>query len=361
MAHKISNQNGIDECFTAGQPAWHGLGANVDKAQRWKEAYKLAHLDWKVDKFRLEHNGKPVDAFGLFRSDNGKFINAVGSQFNPFQNEDCFTWVDTLLDRKNGAHYVTAGALGNGEIVWCLAKLPEVIGIKGTQDESHNYLLFVDYRVQGKAAINKLTSTRVVCNNTLNVALREKGALMKIRHNENFESRLEDAKEVLSSVRGDIQTLDSKLNFLASRKMTKHSMTTIMEHIFPNIRESVIMQNRAETVLEIYDNNDNDAIPEIRGSAYNLVNAITNYVDHVQNVSIKGQDGKDGKGIQVQVREQKRAESAMFGSGSQFKTEALEYILETVEHNPSMPKGIGDKTIDNIANLMDMSIPSEVN
>lgn len=358
MSHNISKVNGIDEVFVAGKPAWHGLGNNVDKAQSWKKAVQLAHLEWKVNKeFLFDKDGKKVDAYGLFRSDTGDFINSVGSQFMPFQNEDCFSWVDTLLSKKNGAHYVTAGALGKGEIVWCLAKLPEKIGIKGTDDISENYLLFVDYRIQGKAAINKLTNTRVVCNNTLNIALKDNGALLRIRHNEDFNSRLETAKTILAGVRGDIMTLDDKLNFLASKLVTKDTLTKYFEYIFPNIKESTIQQNRAERILELYESNDNNAIPEIRGSAYNLLNSVTNYIDHEASVTIRNQDGT-GAGQLVQAREARRAETAMFGAGSEFKTDSLNWIFDNVQMNPSMPKGIGNpKVLVNILDKMDLTLP----
>lgn len=355
MSHNISQVNGVSEVFVAGKPAWHGLGVNVDKAQTWKQAVKLAHLNWKVNKeFLFDKEGKQLPAFGLFRSDTGEFINSVGNQFTPFQNEDCFSWVDTLLESKNGAHYVTAGALGKGEVVWCLAKLPEKIGIKGTDDISENYLMFVDYRIQGKAAINKLTSTRVVCNNTLNIALRDKGALVRIRHNEDFQARLDNAKTVLEGIRGDIVTLDEKLNFLASKQMTKDTLTKYFEFVFPNIKESTIQQNRAEKILELYESNDNNAIPEIRGSAFNLVNAVTNYIDHEASVTIRNQDGT---GQLVQIREAKRAEAAMLGAGSEFKTETLNWIFDNVQMNPSMPKGIGNpKVLVNILDKMDLTI-----
>lgn len=333
MSHNISTaKDGTAEVFVAGQAAWHNLGARVDKAQTWKQAVKLAHLQWDVVKEQLASlAGVAVNAFGLFRSDDKRFLSAVGPDYEPIQNADCFTFVDYLLGQVDGAHYETAGSLGNGETVWALAQMPEVIRIKGTDDISKNYLLFVDYRKQGKAAVAKLTSTRVVCNNTLTMALSDNEKIFRIRHNADVKSKLELAKTAILGVRGDIADLDKKLNFLASKLMTRESMTTILEHLFPNIKESNLQQARANDILERYEDNDGNVFKTERGTAFNLLNAVTRYVDHVQSVPVRVADGTTNL---VAIREQKRAESSLFGSGDRFKTEALEVILSNVQTNP---------------------------
>jgi len=331
MSANLSIVNGVAEIFVAGAPAWHNLGVNVSSAQSWKQAVKLAHMQWTVDKYQLEHAGVPVDAWGLFRSDNKAFVSAVGPQYQPIQNEDCFTFVDYLLSSKDGAHYVTAGALGNGDTVWCLAELPEAVRIKGTDDISKQYLMFVDFRQQGRAAITKLTSTRVVCNNTLQMALGEAGDVFKIRHNQDVSVKLDIAKKTILGVQADVGSFNDKMNFLASKMMTRDSMTTILEHLFPNIRTSKVQQSRADDILQQYESNDNDAFPTERGTAYNLLNAVTRYVDHVQSVTLRNQDGTSDL---TTVRDVKRAESAMFGSGDRFKTEAVEVIVQEVQNNP---------------------------
>ena len=233
-----------------------------------------------------------------------------------------------------------------------MAELPDIIRISGTDDISKNYLLFVDYRQQGKSAITKLTLRRIICNNTLAAALESAGDMNRIRHTGNYRYKMEAAKDVMSGVDNDVKLLNTKLNFLAGRKMTKDSITEVIKQVLPNVEDSKIQQNRAEDILEIYESNDNDTFKKTRGSAYNMLNAITNYVDHHSPVTLRNQDDK---GTLVKARDQKRAENVLFGSGDKLKSESLNFILQTVENNPPMPQGVGLNqkiTLDNIMNNM---------
>lgn len=327
MSANISKVNGINEIFTAGKSAWHGLGQNVATAQSWKEAAKLAHMQWTVDKKQLQYAGKDVPAWALFRSDNEKFLGTCGPVYTPIQNEDAFTMVDALLT-EGGAHYETAGVIGNGEIIWTMAKIPDEIRIANTNDISKNYLLFVDFRQQGKSAIVKICVERVVCQNTLNVALSEKTNFFRIPHNGNIQFKIDEARKFIGTVKSDIITLSDKLNHLAKVKATREIQKKFLTALFPAITTSPAQQNKAEKVLELFESNDNNAIPEVKGTAYSLLQSVTNYVDHFANVQVRNADGTTNL---MQVKEYKRAESAMFGNGDEFKTEALNTILDLVE------------------------------
>lgn len=326
MSTNISVQNGKAEVFTAGVPAWHKLGINVAEAVSWKEAAKLAHLDWKVIKNQLEFSGVKVDAFGLFRGDNGKFLGSCGSVYEPIQYEDAFGMVDALLT-QGAAHYETAGALGNGEVIWTLARIPQGIKIAGTDDITKPFLLFVDYRRQGKSAIVKLCMERVVCANTLTIALSEKTNFFKIPHNGNIKFKIEEAKRLVSIASKDISSLSDKFNQLAKTKADKSFTKKFLLSLFPNLTSSSVQQSKAERVLELFENNDDNKIPQIRGSAWNLFNATTQFIDHYAPVTVRNSDGTAN--IEL-VKEQKRAESCLFGAGDEFKAQALENIMSLV-------------------------------
>ena len=187
------NKEGKVEMFVAGEPAWHHMGQRVPKPVTWREAAKLASLDWDVRKKQLQLDGVVVDSWGLFRGDDGRFLSNVGPVFEPIQNTKMFEFVDFILQAKDGAHYESAGALGNGEVVWALARIPEDIRIVGTDDVSKTYFLFCNYHKMGWSAVGKLSSVRVVCNNTLQAALREAGHLVKIRHTPTAEEKFLEA------------------------------------------------------------------------------------------------------------------------------------------------------------------------
>lgn len=148
MSANISTNNSTKqaEVFTAGRPAWHHLGVNVADAQTWEQAIKLAHLDWTISKHRLLNpvTSSPIPSYAILRDDNNSYLSTVGEKYTPVQNKSCFDFVDALLESKE-AHFETAGALGNGERVWCLARLNKTFApIKG--DEHKTYLLFTDSR-----------------------------------------------------------------------------------------------------------------------------------------------------------------------------------------------------------------------
>ena len=108
-------------------------------------------------------------------------------------------------------------------------------------------------------------------------------------------------------------------------------MGKVLKYIFPNIEESKVQQNKAITIVENFENNDGDVFKEQRGTAYNLLNAVTNYVDH--SATVRVQDNGELVIEREQLREQKRAESALFGQGDQLKAKTLDFILDTVEFN----------------------------
>ena len=313
--------------FMARGAAWHHLGQTVTEAQTWEEAMRLAHLDWTVRKDRLfTAQGAPVDAFGIFRDDNDAFLGAVGDRYSPIQNRYQFDFVDAILAAEDGAHYETAGALGKGERVFCLAKIGADFEIAGTGDRHETYLLFVNSHDGTGAARALVTTVRVVCQNTLNAALRQDGkAALRIKHTKNAESRLNAARELVAGATVTVKDVREKLDTLAQRKLTKKARVNIMSRVFN--AESKKGENTITNVMELFERNDNDAVPEIRGTAYNMLNAFTEFVDH--NRPVKQTDAREGQSVEVI-----RADHALFGTGAQLKNGVLEIILEETEFAP---------------------------
>jgi phage/plasmid-like protein (TIGR03299 family) len=270
MAAVISNSNGVNEMFVAGAPAWHNLGQNVSKAQTWQDAVQLAHLNWTVSKHQLQNpvTQELIPSHAIVRDDTGKWLSTVGDDYTPIQNNQCFDFVDALIE-SNQAHYVSAGALQGGRVVWCLA------GIKGIQmeplpgDEYKTYLLFTDYR-NYKRATCKITTTRVVCNNTLNIALSGKSAeQMFFRHSGGVQAKLDAAKKLTVGVSGDIKKLSDKMKQLASTKLTEKHFTTILGMLFPKMdgeKKSTRSLNQATEIASLFQRNDDDK--KIKGTAH---------------------------------------------------------------------------------------------
>lgn len=212
-----------------------------------------------------------------------------------------------------------------------LARVPGAdIRINGTDDLSQSYLLVSTGHAGNLSYTARLTTVRVVCQNTLSIALSHAGSVFKVKHTKSADSRLKDAKTAMASIVEDSKTLGEKLNTLATRKMTKESMLSVINRLFPENKQTE-NQGRRNTivtkVLELFEANDGNAIPEIRGSAYNMLNAVTEYADHFRTARIT--DSRQGVSLETA-----RAENAIFGTADRLKGEALVTVLEETQGNP---------------------------
>jgi phage/plasmid-like protein (TIGR03299 family) len=323
MAHDLEqNHNGEYEMFVAGEPAWHHLGTNVKEALTWKDAVKTAGLDWYVQKHQLQFKGQNVDVWGTFRADSGKFLGAVGPDYAPIQNVKGFEFTNTLL-QSHDVKYESAGALGGGKKIWLLARIPKDIRIAGTDDVTKNYFLFTNPHDGSRAAIARTCNTRVVCNNTLQCAMKEKGDIIRIRHTKSNEEQMKAAKALMDGTLAQLTDLDSLLNVLAKTQLDMNSIQGIIRKVYKDIENNVQDQNKARTVLELFEDNDKNAFPSQRGTAYNLLNAFTKYEDHFSSARITAQENE----------QQARARKAMFGIGDVLKYQVLTAITQTIHEN----------------------------
>jgi phage/plasmid-like protein (TIGR03299 family) len=159
MAHKLHIENGRASMMYVGKEPWHGLGTKLDGPVTSEEAIKAANLDWVVEKKPLvAYDGKhahPVgNRYAIVRKDcygqPKPVFGIVGADYTPLQNRDAFAFFDRIVGR-GAAIYHTAGALGDGERVWMLAKLPNPIHVAG-DDVTDKFLLLSNSHDGGNAA-----------------------------------------------------------------------------------------------------------------------------------------------------------------------------------------------------------------
>jgi len=331
MAHNLMERNGMVSMFCVGDrdAAWHKLGQRTPNAVSWQEAMTLAGLDWAVVKQNLyDGNGKALAAFGIFRKDDNEFLGAVGERYTPIQNVQAFQFVDALLESADGSHYDSAGALGSGERIWTAAKVPfDFETVPG--DALQTYLMFTTSHDGSGSATAKLTTVRVVCQNTLSSALSQAGEFVRVKHTKNAADRMRSAADAMRGVGQSVSELKEKLRRLADVRVTRESISAILDRLFPKPKDEKTSTTRRENilseVLQCYERNDGNKIPGIRGTAYNLLNAVTEYTDHYRTA----------RGGNI-LRD--RADSAMFGSGESLKTDALEVILELTANGQSVAR-----------------------
>lgn len=346
MAHNIAKIAGKDAMFCVGkrEDAWHLLGQRCENAASWKEAMQLAGLDWqvvKVQDYATNPAGLtvPVPTFTVFRDIDSAILGSVGAGFAVLQNDQCFQFVDNLLEANGGSHYDSAGALGNGAVIWCAVRVPsadiEIVG----GDKLESYLVFTTGHDGSTATKVFLTTVRVVCQNTLQMSLKEANAMVSVKHTKNANARLDKAKDLMQGVKANAKNLEDKLKKLANFQMNRKSIVTVLDRLFPPSKEENANQTRRENVLseilELYSKNDDNAIPEIRGTAYNLLNAVTEYTDHYRSARLT--DGRAGMTLATA-----RAENAVTGTGDRLKNNALEIIEQVVMADGSLVDRVRD-------------------
>jgi len=202
MAHNLNfnEQTSKHSFFSVKEKAWHGLGQIVEDYPTSAEAIKHAGLDYTVEKRKLftfdneNQNGNSdtdiiipeIEVPGYFatiRTDTEQVLGVVGKDYEVVQNEDAFSFFDTIVG-GDGIQYETAGALGNGERIFITAKLPGYIKV-GNDDLIEKYL-FLTTSHDGFGSITAaFTPTRIVCNDTLKAALRNCSNSIRIRHTAN--------------------------------------------------------------------------------------------------------------------------------------------------------------------------------
>ena len=221
MAHNLNyNSNtGKHSFFSVKEKAWHGLGTIVQDYPTSAEAMKFAGLDYTVEKrplytldgeqMRMEADlnvegldfnaGKDIivpNYSATVRTDNDVVLGVVGKDYHVVQNIDAFSFFDSIVGGGDGILYETAGALGKGERIFITAKLPSYIRV-GKDDLIEQYL-FLTTSHDGFGSITAaFTPVRIVCNNTLNAAMKTARNAIRIRHSSGASDRLAQAHTLM--------------------------------------------------------------------------------------------------------------------------------------------------------------------
>lgn len=226
----------VESMFYAGrEKPWHGLGTQVEEAPTSADALRLAGLDWTVQRKPIQVcGGRKVDNFfANVRSSDGAVLGVVSDRYQVVQNAEAFAFTDALIGGEGQVHYETAGSLMGGRKIWLLAKLPdtEIVG-----DKTEPYLCFSNTH-DGSGAIRVcMTPIRVVCNNTLNIALNGAKRAWSVRHTGDIQAKLQEARlEVENRYADDhieIMFGGKKRIVLPKDKPCRHAMRVWSDHDF---------------------------------------------------------------------------------------------------------------------------------
>jgi phage/plasmid-like protein (TIGR03299 family) len=318
--------------YKAGGVPWHGLGKALDNPPTSREAIVQAGLDWEVERIPLMVAAGPTagqnvpDAFGIIRKDNGVYLSTVGSKFQPVQNKDGFESCDYIIGGGR-ARYETAGALGRGERVWILAQLPGDISVKG-KDAVKKYLLFANGHDGRHALQMLLTPVRVVCQNTLNMALSHQDSkeFLHISHVGDMKIKMEQAKLAFEAIVKRYDMIAKLFESLAGKVLNGEDRQNIVYQFIPKkaddekkaVERKAVERGRIVNLMENGKGND---VAGIRGTAWAAYNGLTEYVDHWQN------GFEDNASVSLD-KVNARWNRIAFGVGAKRKVEALDIVRE---------------------------------
>lgn len=271
----------VESMFYTRKAPWHGLGVRVEEAPESKEALIQAGLDWKVEQTDVyAASGERILGYKAnIRDIDRSVLGIVGDRYKIVQNEEAFAFTDGLLGE--GVKYETAGSLAGGKIVWMLAKIPEKYIISG--DAIEPYLVFCNSH-DGSGAIRvAMTPVRVVCQNTLNLALKGASRVWSARHTENVMSRMDEARETLQLANAYMSQLGRSINELQAKKLTDKKVLAMIDSLYPVSEDLSEMQKKNNlkqqgTLKACYF----DA-PDLQGvgkNGYRFINAVSDMAYH---------------------------------------------------------------------------------
>ena len=314
MAHAVESM-----AYTNEVP-WHGLGHRVDEAPNVNKMLKLAKLDWRVDKqplYTVAADGKTQleveDYFSLVRDKDNSVLDVVGKQYRPVQNKDSFEFFKEFVEAGK-AKMETAGSLRGGRYVWGLANLNHSFKL-ANGDEVKGYILVASPHEQGKSLIIKFTTVRVVCNNTLTLALRAGGNEFRMAHRVEFDQRMRNkAKEVLGIAHTQMEEFEKNARKLKATKMSEKDAIRALAVTYQ--RDAIL-----KDLVEDFDKNANPTMKRLMDilqnapgadptTAWGVLNAVTYHVDHVASRTTD-----------------KRMTNAWFGKGEARKQLTLDTLL----------------------------------
>lgn len=313
MAHEV------ETLAYVGEVPWHRLGNPVAEEVRTEEFRKASGLDWDITEepvfVRVDH----VDYLspkhkGLVRDSDGKILSIVGRTYSPLYMKD-FWEVADVVRNNNGFRYNCGASLKDGAKVFCLFKTGELT----IADEKHRpYLLLSNSFDQSSSVRVKLTDVRVVCNNTLTLALSRIGDKdVRIVHRGDMKEKVEHALRIIGAFHESMDSFKKDVESMAMYRPAALEMEDFLKKYAPRDKER-------ERVQFLIDESSSILGTPAYGTAWGVVNAFTEFIDHDRYA----QGGmRRGKGMEA------RANTTLFGSGATLKATVFEAMRKLASRN----------------------------
>ncbi len=328
----------IGEMFYYGQIPWHCEGLALARPATVEEALRAGALNWEVGEVDMQTCDDPPSPVpkrkAIVRLDRstghkGRVLGVAHRGFDPLQNRDGALLFDAIFG-KGKAVYHTGGYLGNGEVVWLLAKLDRPMHIANKQDVVEPYALFSNSHDGSLAFSISLTTVRVVCQNTLRMALQDRklGEHFRRSHQGTLAEHTEAAKTFWSATLQELERTEQMFNALAKQPCNDTQFNQVVEKLLPmpaqprnanqDPRRLKAWKTRTETInqartkiQQLRSNGKGMDLDSANGTYWGALNAITEYVDHHHTI-------KDDSCLAY----------ALLGDGMDLKVKAFQLIQE---------------------------------
>lgn len=309
-----------------GEVPWHGLGKHVPKGVTAAQMIRAADLDWQVELrpargAREINRKKEFSRYEVVRvprpntKETEVLLGVVTRRYQPLQNLEAFAFFDPIVG-EHKAYFETAGALGEGERIWVMAKMPAAMEIvRG--DECFKYLLLSNTHSGDGSVIVKFTTVRVVCQNTLMLAMQDGQKAYRVRHSKQMQFKLNELAEFLAITQEVFLKAEEQFKRLAKVKMIEDRLDHYFEAVFP--RSDAQKKNgdkplRWGYLREIFETRKDLQLPGVRGTLWGAYNAITRFEDYKQP--------------QQEEQPDQRLDRTWFGGGAETKLKALTKAAE---------------------------------
>lgn len=287
--HEISfNSLGDPEAVFAGKPAWHGLGELVPNHLTPTQALAQAHLTWDVLKVPIHFRRKGAAGFeeitthrATVRGDDSRLLGVVGEQYRVIQNRELAGLVEALAG-EGAAVVECCGALRGGRRIFFTLRIPRQLRV-GRDDRIQPYLVLASSHDGSLALRLLLTSVRVVCQNTLSLALKGASASVVVRHVGDVRSRIEEARRVLGLSTRHFGQLEEHLDELASVAIDDEQARTYFREVVPLPEKPSDLQRRrvAAVRAQLLDNFRSGAGHELAGATlHGAFQAVAEHASH---------------------------------------------------------------------------------
>lgn len=324
MAHEVETmayahkQGANDEAY---QTPWHGLGVPVHNDLTPVQMMEKAGLDWTVDRhpqfIKIGDDVIPTGKDVLVRSSDRRILTHISQDWEPVQNSEAFEFFSEFVGAGD-MEMNTAGSLRQGNMVWALAKVNDSFSLFGDKDRVESYLLFSNPHEYGKSIDIRFTAIRVVCNNTLTLALNVKGTsdmIVRLSHRRKFDAEM--VKNTLGIAKNNLDSYKEMAEFLSTKKFSVDTLIEYYQTVFPSTskkadNDNVKLSRPAQIAYDVLETQPGAEYG--RGTWWQAFNSTTFGIDHMFGKS-----------------QETRLYSSWYGPNRQKKIIALEKAVEFAE------------------------------